>query len=171
LEKSQPGITHAQFKYGLSRSKYHKEWGKNYRAPGIGTYALAVVIKIFPKIGVMRILKFKSPTQPAEELFIKSFNHTVLDYSAMLKKCGNNALHLDNINFDTGKKTAVCEYSLVDDTYKELLLKLQMQPDDQVNEHLRNNILDFYRNFSPTVASEKEGSKCFDALAWLKSRQ
>jgi hypothetical protein len=169
IETSQPGITRKQFTYGISRAQYHNEWGKNYHKPGVDAYAVALVIKIFPKVGVTRILKFKSPTQPAEELFIKSFNRIVSDYSVMLKKCGTNSLHLDNINYDTGKKISPSEYTLVDDTYKQLLLKLPSQPIEQVNVQLRQNIIDFYKTVPPNVKSDKEAGKCSDAITWLKS--
>jgi len=169
IEKEQPGIKRRQFNYGINRMQYHKEWGKNYHKPGIGSYFMAGMIKLFPKIGLARILKFKPPTQHAEDLFIKSFNCAVSDYSVMLKKYGYNSLHLDNINFDTGKKASRCEYSLVDDTYEQLLLKLPSQPVEQVNFQLRENIIDFYRKVPPNEKSAKEDIKCTDAIAWLKS--
>lgn len=169
IEKSQPGITRRQFTYGISRAQYHKEWGKNYHKPGVGAYTIAVLIKIVPKVALARILKFKPPTQKAEALFIKSFDRAVSDYSLMIKKCSTNSLHLDNINYDTGKKTSPNEYSLVDETYKKLLLQLPSQPAEQVNYQLRYNILDFYKTVLPNEKSEKDERKCSDAIAWLKS--
>ncbi len=169
IEDSQPGITRRKFKYDISRTQYHKEWGKNYQKPGFGAYMEALIIKIFPKIGLARILKFKSPTQPAEALFIKSFNRTLSDYAVLLKKRETHTLHLDNINFDTGKKTSPGEYTLVDDTYKQLLLKLPSQPPEQVDDQLRQNILDFYNTIPTGSKDEKEEKKCSDALSWLKS--
>ncbi len=168
IETSQPGITRKLFVYEISREKYHKEWGKNYQKPGTGAYIIALVIKIFPKIGLARILKFKLPTQEAEALFVKSFNRTVSEYSIMLKQCETNSLHLDNINFDTGKKTSAFEYTLADDSYKQLLLKLPLQPKGQVNDQLRHNILDFYKKVSPNIKSDFDKKKFSDAIAWLK---
>ena len=161
IEKSQPGITRRKFSYDINRSQFHKEWGKNYHKPGAGTFMVAVVIKILPKVGLARILKFKPPTKPAEELFLKSFNHSVSDYSVMLKKYGTGSLHLDNIDFDTGKKTSPGEYILVDDTYKQLLLQLPSHPVEQVDDKLRQNILDFYKTIPPAVKSEREGKEMF----------
>jgi hypothetical protein len=169
IENSQPGITRRQFNYSMKQAHYHKEWGKNYQKPKFGSYIEAWVIRIFPKIGVTRILKFKPPTQPAEVLFIKSFNRTLSDYSMALKKCETNALHLGNINFDTGKKIAPCEYTLVDDTYKQLLLQISSQPIGKVSDQLRKNILDFYKTFAPDVKNKTEDQKCFDAISMLKS--
>jgi hypothetical protein len=171
IEKSQPGITRRQFNYGISRAQFHKEWGNHYHKPGIGAYIMAALIKIVPKVALARVLKFKTPTQPAEDLFIKSFNQTVSDYSEMLKKCENHSLQLDNINFDTGKKISPCEYTLVDDTYKQLLLQLPSQPVEQVSYQLRQNILDFFEKVSPDEKNVKEEKECHDALAWLKSEK
>jgi hypothetical protein len=169
IENSQAGITRRQFKYDMKQSNYHKEWGKNYQKPNFGSYIEAWVIKVFPKIGLARILKYKPPTQAAEVLFIKSFNRTLSDYSIALKKCETNALYLANINFDTGIKIAPCEYTLVDDTYKQLLLKISLQPVEQVSVQLRKNILDFYKTFAPDVKNKTEDQKCFDSISWLKS--
>ena len=169
IAKSQPGITRRKFNYDIRRSQFHKEWGKNYHKPGAGTFIVAVVIKIIPKVGLARILKFKQPSKRAEELFLKSFNQSVSDYSAMLKKYETGSLHLDNIDFDTGKKIKPCEYILVDDTYEKLLLQLPLHPVEQVDDKLRQNILDFYKNIPPYVKSDKKGRKCSEALEWLKS--
>lgn len=171
IENSQPGITRRKFNYDISRSQYHKEWGKNYQTPGFGAHMEALIIRIFPKIGLARILKFKSPTQPAEALFVKSFNQTESDYSVLLKKCETHSLHLDNINFDTGKKIAPGDYTLVDDTYKQLLLKLPSQPVDQVNGHLRKNIIDFYKSAPADSKSDKDEKKTTDAFSWLESEK
>ncbi len=169
IEKSQPGITRRQFNYNLSRNLYHDEWGKNYHKPGAGACFLAIIIKIFPKIGLARILKFKAPTQKAEELFLASFNQTESDYSSLLKKCESNKLHLDNIDFDTGKKTSPGEYKLADDTYKQLLLKLPTVPAEQVNDQIRKNILNFYETVLPSETTEKDEIKFNEALKWLKA--
>jgi hypothetical protein len=166
---SQPGITRKQFNYDINRAKYNKEWGTNYHKPGFDTYAMAFVIKFLPKVGLARILKFRPPTQPAEALFLKSFTQIVSDYSVVLRKYETHSLQLDNINFDTGKKASPCEYSLVDDTYKQLLLKLPTQPIKQVNDKLRENILDFYANILPYEKSDNEEKKFSNAIAWLKS--
>ena len=166
---SQPGITRKQFNYDINRAKYNKEWGTNYHKPGFDIYVMAFVIKFFPKVGLASILKFKPPTQPAEALFLKSFTQIVSDYSVVLRKYETHSLQLDNINFDTGKKTSPCEYSLVDDTYKQLLLKLPTQPIKQVNDKLRENILDFYANILPNEKSDNEEKKFSNAIAWLKS--
>jgi hypothetical protein len=168
IENSQPGITQKQFNYGVSRAQYRKEWGKNYHNPGIGSYAMAIVIKLFPKIWMTRALKFRSPTKEAEALFTKSFDLTVSDYSKMLKKCETNSLHLNNINYDTGKNTLPDEYNLVDYTYKELLLQLPSQPAKQVNHQLRQNILMFYKNYEPKEINSREEKKYTESLLWLK---
>lgn len=169
IENSQAGITHRQFNYDMKQAHYRKEWGSNYQKPKVGSYIEAWVIRIFPKIGVARILKYKPPTQQAEVLFIKSFDRTLSDYSMVLKKCETNELHLVNINFDTGKKVAPCEYTLVDDTYKQLLLQISLQPIGQVSDHLRKNILEFYKTFAPDVKNNMEDQKCFDAISMLRS--
>jgi hypothetical protein len=89
----------------------------------------------------------------------------------MLKKCETHSLHLENINYDTGKKILPCEYTLVDDTYKKLMLQLPLQPVEHVNLQLRQNILDFFKSISPNEKNVNEEKKCSDAVAWLKSSE
>ena len=170
IENSQPGMSRKQFNYGLSKAKYHQEWGTNYHKPGVEAYAMALIIKFFPKLWLTRILKFNSPSQEAEKLFTKSFDQTVADYSVMLKKCASNSLHLENIDYDTGKKTKPCEYTLVDDTYLKLLLKLPSQPVEQVSDQLRQNMIAFYKTVPPNARNDKEAKECADALTWLGLR-
>ncbi|MEO5674816.1 MAG: zinc dependent phospholipase C family protein [Chitinophagales bacterium] len=169
IQKLQPGITRKQFTAKMSRAEYQKEWGKNYKRPGIGAYGIALMIKVFPKVGLARILKFKLPTPEAEALFIKSFDHTVSDYSGMLKKYKTGSLHLVNIDYDTGRNTEACEYKLADDTYKKLLLQLYSSHSVHISRQLRKNLLDFYHDIPPTVKNEKQEKEYLDAITWLKS--
>ncbi|MEI6059133.1 MAG: zinc dependent phospholipase C family protein [Bacteroidota bacterium] len=171
IKREQPGITRRHFSYGISKANYLKEWGEKYHEPGFGAYAEALVIRVFPKIGLARILKFKPPTQSAEALFITSFDRTVFEYALMLAKIANGPLTLENINFDTGKKTMPCEYALVDETYKELLMRLPLQASGLVDVQLRKNILDFYLRVPPNSSNEKEARECTDALSWLEAEK
>ena len=168
IEKTQPGTTRRKFYYCISRHNYRNEWGKNYHKPGMEAYMLAVVIKLFPKVGLARIVKFKPPTKEAEDLFVKSFNRIVTDYALMLDKCEDGKLQLEDINFDTGIKTAPCQYTLTDETYKELLLKLSAEKKADLSNATRENLLDYFKTTPPELKNNKEEKEYNDAITWLR---
>ena len=165
----QPEIKRREFYFGLSRQAYREEWGENYHRPKIGDYFVAAMVALLPKVGIIRILKFKCPTAASEELFFKSFDKIVEDYSAFLEKYETHKLHLDNIDFDTGNKTAPCEYLLADETYKQLLLKLSISNSEKPDNALRVHLLQYYKSTPPNIKNNAEQQKYEDAMNWVKS--
>src|SRR3954471_24404562 len=118
IVKDTPNFSKRKFLYYLSRSGYEKEWGSVYRKPGIGTRILAIFLKIIPKIGPFSALNFKIPTTKTEDMYIKSVDSTVDDYTRQLHQVKQNGdLDLPNLDCDTGAATKVGEYSLADKTY------------------------------------------------------
>src|SRR5579872_7224324 len=60
--KEIPGITKKKFLFNLSRTSYEKEFGNEYQRPGFRTRLLAWVLRVVPKSGPFRGLKFRAPT-------------------------------------------------------------------------------------------------------------
>lgn len=79
---------------GLSRAEYEKNWGTVYKKPGLFTQILAFIIGWIPKIGPLKILTFKIPTAETEDLYIKSVNKTVENYSALLRQVNDEGFGL-----------------------------------------------------------------------------
>ncbi len=155
------------FLYHISRTNYQKEWGKGYRKPGFGSRVLAFFLRIVPKIGPFKALSFKIPTTKTEDMYIKSINQSIDEYGAVLKQTKNGQLDLPDTDFDTGRDTAVGEYSLADQTYARLLDDLDKKHFDQLTPDLRQNILDFYAKGTPII-SRKNAKK--DTQAWQKTQ-
>src|SRR6202040_131355 len=86
IVKDTPNFNKKQFLYYLSRAKYENQWGTVYRKPGVGARILAFFLKLVPKIGPFKAVNFKIPTKPAEDMYIKSVDVTVQDYSALLRE-------------------------------------------------------------------------------------
>src|SRR5204863_968790 len=105
----------------LSRSNYEHEWGTVYRKPGLGSRILAFFLKIVPKVGPFKAVDFKIPTQQTEDMYIKSVNSTVQDYTGLLHQIHEHSIELKNIDFDTGRDTRAGEYVLTDKTYARLV--------------------------------------------------
>src|SRR4029077_11267161 len=101
IVKETPNFNKNKFLYHLSRSNYEHEWGTVYRKPGIGSRILAFFLKLMPKVGPFKAVNFKIPTQQTEDMYIKSVDATVEDYSGLLRATQTGTLDLPNRDFDT----------------------------------------------------------------------
>lgn len=140
--------------YRLSRSDYEKEWGKEYRRPGIGSRMMATMMRYMPKKGPFRAMAFKSPTPATEEMYFKSINTTVDQYRVYLEEIRLNKLVLPNFDLDSGKLTRAAEYSLADDAYATLLLRQSDRKFAGTTPALRTNILTFYADLAPAMETK-----------------
>jgi hypothetical protein len=139
-----PNFDEKKFLYHLSRTNYEKEWGKGYRKPGFKERLLACLLRLIPKIGPASALAFKVPSPQAEDLYIKSVDHTFDDYTRLLHQVRDGNLDLPDTDCDTGRKTAAAEYSLADKTYARLLDDLSQDDFASATPELRANMLAFY---------------------------
>ena len=165
IVRDTPNFNEKEFLYHLSRTKYQKEWGNGYRKPGFGSRMLAFFLKIVPKVGPFKAVAFQIPTTQTEDMYIKSINKTVDDYAAQLRDERAGQLKLADLDFDTGSATRAGEYQLADKTYAHLLDDLAKRNFDQASPELRQNILAFYANPNPQVATKK------GAKAWEKTQE
>jgi len=124
---------------------------------------IAFLIKILPKIGPLKVFKFKEVGPEGEKQFIKSFDTVMFRYSDALARLQNGNIQLPNLNFDTGKPTAPEEYELVDETYGQLALKLQENKFSYLLDPLKQDITNFYKNADTLAISKK------DASGWKKA--
>jgi len=173
IKKITPTATARTFKYRMSRKKYFAEFGHAHQKPGLKASIFAFIIKIMPKIGPLKALKFKAPGAEGEKLFTTSFDTILVHYETALARLNSrNSIALPDIDFDTGKPTRLGEYGLTDDTYSDLLLKLKDKKFDHLSGPLKQNILRFY-NTPDTVAYAKrkpdEWKKTYAALQELKA--
>ena len=145
IRKLNPGMTGRKFHYKIKKREYFHTYGREREKPKFGNRIMAFIIRILPKVGPLRALKFSPPGPTAEKLFIKSFDTTLVYYNQLLTEMrGGKQLQLPDIDFDTGKPTIQGEYGLADLTYSQLLLYLQDQKYKDVTPPLQANILSFY---------------------------
>jgi hypothetical protein len=170
IEKSQPGITRDKFLYNVSPAQYEKDWGTEYRKPGIGSRVLGFFFRIFPKIGPFRALSFRTPTPETEKLFMDSFNTTVEHYRTLIAAERARRGRLADENLDIGKPSTAGTYKLADETYSDLLDRLAERNFVGVSAALRTDILTFYNNGSsiPSSKHAKETAKLHSQLELLR---
>jgi hypothetical protein len=155
IVKDTPNFNRKKFLYYLSRSNYEHEWGTVYRKPGIGSRILAFFLKLIPKVGPFKAVSFKIPTQQTEDMYVKSVDETVENYSHLLAHAGSPRLDLPNRDCDTGRETRAGEYALTDKTYAHLIDQLTRKNADAITPALRENLLQFYSDPNAPVATRK----------------
>jgi Zinc dependent phospholipase C len=150
------------------------DWDHFRRKPGIGTYTLAGLLFILPKIGPLKLVAVKGPTQATEADYI----HSVL--------LSENALHLrlerftppadrhwhganeiamapldrnhplPNRDLDTGRVVQPGGYSLTDSTYARLLHKLVRNPQRPIPPGIKADIQAYYANPNAPITTKKD---------------
>lgn len=156
IEKMHPGITVRKFQYKMSKRSFNLEFGKQRQESKFFAKVAVFFIKILPKIGPLKTLKFKSPGEKGQKLFAQSFEAILENYQVALNQIGKDELVLPDIDFDTGNPTRFGEYKLADNTYDKLLAKLQEQDYKNITPQLQKSLVDFYRTAdSTTIALRK----------------
>jgi len=162
IVKETPNFNKKKFLYYLSRTQYRHEWGTVYRRPGIGTRILAFFLKIIPKVGPFSAVNFKIPTKKTEDMYIRSVDLTVEEYSRLLQEESRHDLHLANLDFDTGRPTRAGEYPLADKTYAKLVDDLSKRGFGSVPPAMRADVLHFYSDVNAPIATKS------DKKAWAR---
>ncbi len=161
IRQDMPGITRKKFLHNISRADYEKNWGKDYRQPGLKEEFLAFLVRLLPKVGKLKALTLRMPTPPTEQMFERSFNATLDQYRSLLQQVRERRLTLPNDNFDVGAKTGPGQYPMADQTYAALLLHLARQGFVNTSPELRSDILRFFADPDANYATKK------DARRWL----
>lgn len=174
IEKATPGITGRKFIYKMSRINYYQEFGKKRKRPGPGAQCFSLLIKILPKVGPLKALRFKVPPPEVEKLYIQSFDSVLLHFTTYLKDMTPSGPALSNIDFDTGKETEPGEYILADNCYDDWILKLGDTNFESLDLPQKQNILAFYAKMGPRPQSRKslkKWAKIEQVLDQLKAKQ
>ena len=172
--KNDSTATSRRFNYRMKQRNYNKEFGTGYKRPGFFPTALSFFIRVLPKVGPLRPLKFKAPTAEAEKHFVQSFDTVLYHFTLGIKKLDNQDIPLKNIDYDTGKPTALCEYSLADATYRVLVVKLKADSFKNMRVPLQQNIMEFYNPVKALPEVDKNLKKCaefFSSLHELRTLQ
>jgi len=144
IERVTPGIARQKFVFTFSRDEYEQRFGKKYQRPGVFVRILTFLYKLVPKIGPFKYFSFKPPTAEAEKLFLDSFTDVRNRFRESLQAVAAGRVDLANTNFDVGRATRRGDYSLADETYAELVKKLEKRGFATAPAALRANIDAYY---------------------------
>ena len=118
-------------------------WDQYRKRSGIGTYMLAGLIFIMPKIGPLSDLAVRGPTPTAEQDYVNSLMQT----ASVLRRMVQNATKADgllNKDLDTGDIVYPGTYSLEDYTYAQLLHEMTEHPDQPVPFGIKRDLLAYF---------------------------
>ena len=169
ISESNPSVVRRGYVYSMRRQKYFKEFGKDREKATFGESVLALLIRIAPKWGPLKILKFRIPNEESEKIFLESFDETVLNYRHEVTAIARGDIKLSDIDWDTGKKTMQGEYSLADKTYSDWVIKLKEKNFETTSPSMKRNILAFYKNYPDSNKDDEQWQQTSAALEELKN--
>jgi hypothetical protein len=134
-------------------------WDQYRKRAGIGTYSLAGLIFVLPKIGPLKLVAIKGPTAATEERYVHSVNQSTDALNSTLSKFGKPHQTLPNRDLDTGSRVRPGGYRLTDDTYAKLLHRLVAAPNHTVPPGLKADILNYYADPAAPIHTKKNPAK------------
>jgi len=171
--KQQQTATARNFHYRMRRSTFMNSYGREIERTGFGSWLIASLLNILPKVGPLKAMKVIIPSPEAEKIFIKSFDTVSVRYRQALLRI-KSAGTLMNVDFDTGEPSTPGEYKLADETHYTFLMKLQARGPIPLEEGLTRHVSDFYAHKNASKLSETDTARWSEiqaALAELNSRR
>jgi hypothetical protein len=132
------------------------DWDKYRKKAGIGTYSLAGLIFILPKIGPMKLASIKGPDATTKEEYIRSVNRSTDLLGSTLVRFRSPHQTLPNRDLDTGEPVRPGGYRLTDETYAKLLHRLAVDPHHTVPPGLKSDILNYYADPKAPIDTKKK---------------
>ena len=139
----------------LARADTENNWEPYRKTAGIGTYSLAGLIFILPKIGVLSELSIKGPVPFTQDLYVTSVNRTAAQLRAALASLNRTANHLPNLDLDTGSPVRPGAYRLADDTYARLLATITSNPAQSIPSTLKHDLIAYYADPTAPISTRK----------------
>lgn len=155
-------------------------WQAYRRKAGIGTYALAGLIFVTPKVGPLKLVAVKGPTEDTEAEYLHS---VVLSTAALRQRlarftpsaAGKPMPHpsrdprhpLPNRDLDTGRVVQPGGYSLTDSAYADLLHRLARQPAQPIPPGIKEDIQAYYADPASPITTKKNASQWAEVQADL----
>jgi hypothetical protein len=169
MAKEIPNFNRKLFLYHLSRADYEKSWGRDYTRPGRGARVIAFLLRFVPKVGPFRGLSYKDPTPETENLYMESVNQTVSALHAELKQASQSQIDFAAIDLDTGASTHAGEYDLADETFRELLRRLEKDKFAHTDADLQMTVTRYFANFQPKLRNSRDSKRWAEDEAALNA--
>ncbi|WP_254061886.1 zinc dependent phospholipase C family protein [Granulicella sp. L60] len=153
----------------LLQASADNDWEAYRKAPGFRSHLYAGFIFILPKVGTLKLLAIKGPTQQTEGFYIKSLNRSITALRLVLTNYDNIDHYISNRDLDTGAVVKPGAYPLTDKTYAQLLAYLTKQPANPVPAQLKHDIIAYYADPNAPISTKNNPSQWATVQANLKT--
>jgi hypothetical protein len=159
-----------KLKADLAQADIDNHWDLYRGHAGIGTYTLAGIIYVMPRIGPLSMLAIRGPDSEAEQRYVKSVDNasTALRLDLLNLRVppppapGPAPLRqttFPNLDLDTGALVRPGSYRLTDQTYAKLLQKIVSNPTDRVPSGLKQDVMAYYADPSGPNTTKRHPGK------------
>jgi hypothetical protein len=155
-------------KKDLLQASADNNWEAYRKNPGFTSHLYAGFIYILPKVGTLKMLAIKGPTQHTEDLYIKSVNRSIKSMRFVLTHFDQIERYIPNRDLDTGQVVKPGGYALTDKTYATLLNMITKHPDKVVPNQLKHDLLGYYADPEAPIITKKDPEQWAKVQANLK---
>jgi hypothetical protein len=163
-----PSSDFDEIKADLLQASADNNWEAYRKAPGFGSHLYAGFIFILPKVGTLKMLAIKGPTEHTEELYIKSLNRSIKTMRRVLADFDHINQYLANRDLDTGAFVKPGGYRLTDQTYAKLLAMITKNPGNVVPIQLKHDLIAYYADPDAPIITKKNPEQWAQVQANLK---
>jgi hypothetical protein len=153
----------------LRQASDDNNWEAYRKNPGFTSHLYAGFIFILPKVGTLKMLAIKGPTEQTEALYIKSVNRSIKSMRFILANFDRIERYLPNRDLDTGLVVKPGGYPLTDITYAKLLDMITKHPDNVVPNQLKHDLLGYYADPQAPIITKKDPAKWAQVQENLKT--
>jgi len=145
----------------MARLAREAGWQQYSQKPGLGSYVMAGLITVLPKVGPLKVLDIKGPTVETERLYIRSVNlcTAAMDLALHQLATARPQILVANRDLDTGARLAPGGYPLTDQTYAKLLERISRDPARPIPAGLKQAILEYYADPRAPVITRRNPKK------------
>ena len=155
----------------LLQASADNDWEKFRDPPGVRSHLYAGFIFILPKVGFLKLLAIKGPTQDTEGLYIRSVNHSIRSLRFVLNHYDTVEQYLPNRDLDTGLKVKPGSYPLTDKTYAQFLSKLTKHPETPIPAQVKHDLLAYYADPQAPIVTKQNPRQWAEVQANLTTLQ
>jgi hypothetical protein len=150
-----------QYERQIGQLPKEEGWDQYRRKPGIRTHLLAGVIVILPKIGALRMLAIKGPTEETERAYIASVNLSTAALAVYLQRLMGAQIDmgLADRDLDTGQQVVPGGYPLTDKTYAQLLARITKAPSESLPAGLKQDIIAYYADPAAPISTKTKAKE------------
>jgi hypothetical protein len=105
---------------------------------------VVAIFKVLPRFGPLKPLAFEPLTPETERMFLESFEASLDQYQQLLRSLREGRVSLRDMDLDTGKRPARGQNALADETYIDLIERLEKAKYAGASPGLRGALAEHY---------------------------